>query len=301
MVRILMLDLGGTLIDQGNYVFPYVQETLETLQGFETEAHEQLSLCLISDYYMPTPQRTVQTLFQEYVTLLKSVDLARFFEPVEQHVTLSAHAGVNKPDRPIFELAIQRLGRTADFDECIFITENAGHIEACRALGMKTLQFDESGSEGDFSDWSEAPLLIAQMVNSKNGSNLEKALRLRLSVAHDVEVITITDRSEDGTIRAQAKMWHPLSTTEAGGESISQVTLPVDVEIDMDPQGRVLAVKSRQPDKEQADEAAHYIKTLDANKQISRKPGPLSAGETHRETVNEKGEKRIKRERFSSI
>jgi FMN phosphatase YigB (HAD superfamily) len=301
MVRILMLDLGNTLIGQDNNVFPYVREALETLQGFETGAHEQLSLCLISDYQMPTPQKTVQSLFQEYVTLLESVDLARFFEPVEQHVTLSTHAGVNKPDRRIFELAIKRLGLTARLDECIFITENTEHIEACRVLGIKTMQFDEGGSGGDFSDWSEAPLLIAQIVNPESTNNLENALRLRLSVAYDVEFITIMDRSEDGTIRGRAKIWQHVSASEAGGGPGSQVTLSVDVEIEMDSQGRVLAVKSKQPDKEQADEASHYIKTLEENKQISRKRGPLSPGETHRETENEKGEKRIKRERFSSI
>lgn len=61
------------------------------------------------------------------------------------------------------------------------------------------------------------------------------------------------------------------------------------------------AVKVEQPDNECSDEVKHYIKTLDENKQISRKPGPLTGDETHRETTDEKGKKRIKRERFSAI
>lgn len=56
-----------------------------------------------------------------------------------------------------------------------------------------------------------------------------------------------------------------------------------------------------QTDKEREEETAHYIRTLEENKQVSRKPGPLSPGETHRETVDEKGEKRVKRERFSAF
>ena len=56
---------------------------------------------------------------------------------------------------------------------------------------------------------------------------------------------------------------------------------------------------ARRKDK-QVDEAA-FIKTLEENKQISRKRGPLSPGETHREIIDKKGKKRIKRERFSAI
>lgn len=301
MLCVLMIDLGGTLVDQDDYVFPYVQEALATLQDFETESHTQLSLCLVSDYYMPTTERTVQTIFEEYVARIKRADLARFFEPVQRHVTLSTHAGVNKPDRRIFELAIERLGLTAGFDECLFITENKEHIEACRSLGMKTLRFGEGRTGSDFSDWSEAPLLIAPMVNAESTNNLEKALRLRLSVEHDVEFMAITGRSKEGTIRGQAKTWHALPNTETDSGSGSQITLPVDVEINMDLQGRVLAIKRHPPDSKQVDEATHYVKTLEENKQISRKRGPLSPGETHRETTNKKGEKRIKRERFSSI
>ncbi len=61
--------------------------------------------------------------------------------------------------------------------------------------------------------------------------------------------------------------------------------------------------KVEQPDNDNecSGEVKHYIKTLDENKQISRKPGPLTGDETHRETTDEKGEKRIKRERFSAI
>lgn len=301
MIRILMLDLGGTLINQDNQVFPHVLEALETVQGFRTDVQDPLLICLISDFFMPTPERTEQNIFQEYVSLLESLNLLRFFEPVERHVTLSTHAGVFKPDPRIFELAIERLDHTAGFNECIFITENADHIEACRSLGMKTLHFSENESEADFNDWSEAPLLIAQIVNPENINNLEKALRLRLSVEHDLEFIAINEKSADGTVRGRVKQWHAVPTLKLGTRRNPQVTFSEGVEIDMSPQGRILAVKTEHPGQEEIEEAAHYIKTLEDNKQIKRNGGSLSSGETHRETVNEKGEKRIKRERFSSI
>ncbi|HEX8247352.1 MAG TPA: hypothetical protein VF599_04140, partial [Pyrinomonadaceae bacterium] len=73
MIRVLMLDLGGTLIDGGNQLFAHVPEALETLREFETEAGEPLSICLVSDFYMPTPAGTAQDIFQEYVTLLENL------------------------------------------------------------------------------------------------------------------------------------------------------------------------------------------------------------------------------------
>jgi HAD superfamily hydrolase (TIGR01509 family) len=301
MIRVLMLDLGGTLIDGGNQLFPHVPEALEIIREFETEAHEPLSMCLVSDFYMPTPARTVQDIFQEYVSLLENLNLRQLFEPVERRVTLSTHAGVNKPERRIFELAVERLGLKASLDECLFITENAKHTEQARHLGIKTLLFGETVAEDGFSDWSEAPLLIAQMLNPESLNNLEGALRLRLAVEYDLELIFVGEKSEDGIIRGQVNKSHSLPVSGFESRQSSVLTLPVNVEVEMNNQGRILAVNSEEPDKETLDDAAHYIKTLDENKQISRRKGPLAQGETHRETVNEKGEKRIKRERFSAF
>lgn len=36
--------------------------------------------------------------------------------------------------------------------ECLSITEDAGHVAACKALGMRALRFG-----GDFTDWSMRP------------------------------------------------------------------------------------------------------------------------------------------------
>ncbi len=300
MVRVLMFDLGNTLIDESNLVYPHVYEVLETLQGFETKGREPLLLCLVSDYSMPTQEKTAQYLFQEYLNILKQVDFAQFFEPFEQHVTLSTQAGVNKPDPHIFKLAIERLGLTARFDECLFITENSQHIEACRALGIKTLQFSLDNSGRDFNDWSEVPLLVAEILGHEIKNNLEKALRLRLSAAYGIELIALSDTFDGGNIYAQAKIWHPISL-EGKEEQASQITLDANIEITLDSKGRVVAVNSQQPSSDQLDDVAHYLKTLDKNQQIAHHPGPLSSGETHQETIDENGQKRVKRGRFSAI
>jgi hypothetical protein len=295
MIRVLMLDLGETVIDKDMKLLPHVREALETVRGFETEAHKPLSVCLVSDF--DKPGKTVGEIFQEYVEILENVRLRQFFEPVEKRVTLSAQAGVGKPERGIFEFAVKRLGVKAKLDECLFITENAGHIEKSRLLGIKTLMFGKTNA--DFSDWSEAPLLIAQIVNPASTKNLEGALRFALAVDHDLELLSVSQKSGDGIIRGKVNKSHSLPNSESEGGQKSIVTIPVNVEIKMSKKGKVKTVKTEEPEKEHLDEAAHYIKTLEDNKQVKHGEGPLGPGETHRETVNEKGEKRIERKRFS--
>jgi FMN phosphatase YigB (HAD superfamily) len=119
----------------------------------------------VSDFDMPTPPATpakIKPIFARYVAILDQVHLRQFFDPVGKCVTLSTHAGVFKPDRKVFELALRRLRVTARLPDCIFITENGGHVTHCRQeLGMKALQFGK-----DFTDWSQAPLLVASLAAS---------------------------------------------------------------------------------------------------------------------------------------
>jgi FMN phosphatase YigB (HAD superfamily) len=129
-------------------------------------------MCLVSDFTMPAPpvtQAKIATLFDEYLSLLDGFGLRSFFEPVEEHITLSTHAGVNKPDRRIFEMAIERLGMTAQLLECLFITEAVAHLNAASALGMQTIPFN---APGGFTDWADAPLLVAKKVSGPEKTNI---------------------------------------------------------------------------------------------------------------------------------
>ncbi len=167
MIRVLMLDLGDTLV-HGDTPFPGVPEALEAIGDLTTTAGEPLATCLVSDFLMPpVPAKPPQIAdrFKTYVDELETMGLKLFFEPVEERATLSTHVGVNKPDCRVFQMALLRLGSSARLDECLFITENPSHITACQNRGMKTLRFDASGSRAaDFSDWSAAPALIAALL-----------------------------------------------------------------------------------------------------------------------------------------
>jgi FMN phosphatase YigB (HAD superfamily) len=160
MIRVAVLDLGETLI-HGDQLFPHVPEALTALRKLRAADGARLQLCLVSDFTMPNGA-SVRTLFSRYLRILDGVRLRRFFLPVGRHVTLSTHAGVTKPDRRIYELALERLGTGATLDECVVITEDAGHIAACTAMGMAGLRFG-----GDFSDWAQAPALVADLLAAR--------------------------------------------------------------------------------------------------------------------------------------
>jgi hypothetical protein len=48
-------------------------------------------------------------------------------------------------------------------------------------------------------------------------------------------------------------------------------------------------------------EVEHFVKTLEANKQLSREPGPLPPGATHRLERDESGATHVVRKRYSAI
>lgn len=53
------------------------------------------------------------------------------------------------------------------------------------------------------------------------------------------------------------------------------------------------------PDEEALAEAASYLATLEANRQIARGPGPSPPGATHAIELDAKGHRRLVRKRFS--
>jgi hypothetical protein len=297
MITVLMLDLGETLIHQET-TFPNVVEALDALSRFETADGKPLILCLVSDFEMPVPPPTkekIKTIFQKYIALLDGFGLKHFFEPVERCVTLSAHAGVFKPERKVFETALKRLKVAAKLEECLFITENAEHIQASQEFGMKTLRF---GSPGDFSDWSEAPLLIAKLVAPDSDLNLQLALNVRLAVTHELTGVMVLDKEDDRKIHSQAQQW--VSVSQPGEESLA-AQVPGEVDIELDAKGRIRSVEVAEPDPEMLEEFRSFAESLKANQQISRGPGSMLPGATHKIETDEKGRRRLVRKRFSAI
>ena len=103
---------------------------------------------------------------KEFRQLLTRLGLARFFEPFEQKVTLSAEAGVRKPDAE--NLPRRRWTRSAkdlSFHHAVFVTENEEHVEGARGLGMTAIRLRAPGQTGgDVERLSELPPLIGGLL-----------------------------------------------------------------------------------------------------------------------------------------
>ncbi|MEQ9565740.1 MAG: hypothetical protein RLN85_08015, partial [Pseudomonadales bacterium] len=160
-----MIDLGGTL-ERDRTLLPYVRECLQAISRFRASDGSPLEYCLVSDFLPAEPftESRVSEIFGQYLEILKELEILDLFEPVERRVTLSTHANVRKPDRRLFELAMERLGVSPKFEDSLFITENDAHIAAARMLGMDCLKF---GIErpGGFADWPTGLLKIALKVD----------------------------------------------------------------------------------------------------------------------------------------
>ena len=79
-----------------------------------------------------------------------------------------------------------------------------------------------------------------------------------------------------------ARVWAPLADTAAGAKDPLYVSFPAP------PDGEALA------------EAASYVATLEANRQIARSPDESEPGATHAIERDGQGHRRLVRKRFSA-
>lgn len=304
MIRVLMLDLGDTLIHDET-PFPHVLEALAALTQFETASGKLLEVCLVSDFKMPEPPATpakIDALFLEYLDILEQTGLNDFFEPVERRVTLSTHAGVFKPDRRIFETAIERLGVTAKLDECLFITENVDHVKACGKLHMKTLTFGAKESADEFDDWALGPMLIARLVAPASHKDTELALKVSLAAKHRMDLVSAAPaRTKKGALSARVKVWHALDDPSLGELSGVHVELPADAEIDLDARGAIQSVRHAKPADDVVAEATQYVRGLAGTGKVASDPKKRPFGATHEVSVDSEGRRYLKRKRFSAL
>jgi FMN phosphatase YigB (HAD superfamily) len=301
MIKVLMFDLGATLIDSDRRPFPHAREALTALRDFQTSDAAPLKSCLVSDYKPPHTPAEIQPLFQEYLDILESTGLREFFEPVEERVTLSTQAGFEKPDHRIFEFALQRLHSTASLKECLLITENADHIRRARQdLKMATLQFKAPGAtEFDFDDWSKAPALIAHLVDPEQPDNLRGAVQAHLS-PQGVENINAATVGTSGKVHVTGQVWHKFSVPGHPELSDVHVAVPVKGELTRGKKGELAGKLPTQPDKEQLDEAGSFVRSLATHGQIGGSVG-ASARTTHAIETDDQGRRKLVRKRFSAV
>lgn len=302
MIRVVFFDLGMTLIDGDNKPFAHVVDALTAISSFKATDGKPLRSCLVSDFTLATPPVTVTALFNQYLETLDRTGLRPFFEPVKKRVTLSTHAGVLKPDRKIFEKALQRLGVDLPFEECLLVTENASHIDHVRGtLHMNGLRFRAAGSSAfDFDDWADAPALIANLVAPHHVANSHAAIKAYLA-ARGVDLLTSEPAETPGAMKLSGRVWSPISVPGFDELQGVHVAIPVEGEVVRGPKGEVRTVALNQPSAEQVSEASSYVRSLATHGQIAGGAAKRPSAATHEIETDEKGNRRLVRKRFTAF
>lgn len=166
-MKIVLFDLGNTLETRG-VLLPGALATLDAIQAMNDKQGNPVVLALCSDYRMPVPHDAVDqsdSIIQEYYELLKQLGIRSYLEPVKERVTLSTEVGVFKPDAKIFQAVITKIDLNQRFENVLFITENELHVEAAKALGMKTIHFrGPRQSSGQVTELVELVPLVKEFV-----------------------------------------------------------------------------------------------------------------------------------------
>ena len=84
MIRVVMFDLGMTLVDEHRRPFPHVEDALTAIAGFKTADGKALRSCLVSDFTMATPPVTaakVTAIVNEYLAILDKTGCGRSSSP----------------------------------------------------------------------------------------------------------------------------------------------------------------------------------------------------------------------------
>jgi hypothetical protein len=251
MPTIVLLDLGETLVSQGR-MLPHVPRALALLATFRPAA----PLCLVSDFDMAADPADVDRLFAAYVAAVRGFGLASFFDPPDERMTTSTLAGVRKPDPAIFRLALGRARVAGGLDGAVFVTEDAAHVAAARALGMHAWRFG-----GELPQWGEGPVLLLREWAPQVPDLVRAAVALGLETRHG---LTLDPDAQADATRVQGR---------AGSHEVT-----VDVPRWGEPDAVVI---DGRPAASPGDEAL-FRKTLIDNAQLAP-PGAteLAPGQTH--------------------
>lgn len=92
--------------------------------------------------------------YREYDLVLLSNDVAEWsayitkfhrLDPYFRHKIVSGNVKCRKPDRQIFEIALETIGRKPE--DCIFIDNSVQNLETAAALGITPVLFNRDGVE----------------------------------------------------------------------------------------------------------------------------------------------------------
>ncbi|MGH3614654.1 MAG: M28 family peptidase, partial [Pseudonocardia sp.] len=163
-MKLVLFDLGKTL-ESGDVLLPGALETLEAVAAMRDGALPAAQLGLVSDFTMVSQPSEIPEVQQQYYAILDLLGIRRFFEPVEERVTLSTEVGVFKPDEAVFRAAVAKAGPELTFADTMFITENRSHVLAARHLGLTAVHYRGPGQPtGDVEKLTDLIPIIRDVV-----------------------------------------------------------------------------------------------------------------------------------------
>ncbi len=135
--RVIFFDLGDTLIfSNAAGQMERFADALDVLQILQQRGYR---LGLISNQPAGTTVGQVQA-------VLQNLALGRYIESALVTISTEIPGNAGKPNRPIFDLALQKAGHAAASDRSIFVTETFSHITAARGFGWRAILKRNTGS-----------------------------------------------------------------------------------------------------------------------------------------------------------
>jgi FMN phosphatase YigB (HAD superfamily) len=130
---VIFFDLGDTLIDSQGKRY---SDALDTLQILRERGYR---LGLLSNQVIGTSVGQVSA-------TLTTLALNTYIEDSLITISTEITGNVGKPNKPIFDLALQKAQHPAASAQSIFVTETASHIQAARGYGWRAIQKRNTGT-----------------------------------------------------------------------------------------------------------------------------------------------------------
>ena len=125
----------------------------------------------------------------------------------------------------------------------------------------------------------------------------EKSLRAALA-KRDLELVSVDERSPDGTIAATANRLHVVPGPD--GKPL-YAPIPVTLRIQCDESGNVRTVAGETPEAAAIADATRFVKSLADSRKLAEGEGPVPPGATHQVEIDAKGRRILRRRRFSAF
>jgi hypothetical protein len=141
---------------------------------------------------------------------------------------------------------------------------------------------------------------LSKRLGAKNAQELAAALRPVLASQHGIELVSLEGDVSSGVVRGQAKAWVPLQRKELGALKGVHVSLPVDLEIRLEPGSAT--VVAADPSSAELSEAGSFVVGLVARGEVDIESGKTArTGATHRVELDAQGRRLLKRARISGL